>query len=109
MSKWSGRRVTRARAEVTARGFPQPCTRCGRPVYEDQRWQADHWPITRSQAKVLGIPIDQLEVHAAHGYCNESAGGIDGARKTNARRAHARRYAPAGKMESEASRNIRGV
>lgn len=105
--RWSGDRVRAARARIEARGWPQPCCRCGKPVMPHDRWQADHYPISRAQAIFMGIPLDNLPVAAAHGSCNERAGGQHGARITNARKN--KREHRAGRRAARLDARARGI
>lgn len=106
-SEWSGDVVRRARARISARGWPQPCCRCGRMVQPHERWQVDHYPISREQGKALGIPLDTLPTAPAHARCNESAGGKRGAQITNAK--HSKNHRPHRHRGSDYARGIRGV
>lgn len=109
---WDGARVRKARAEIEARGWPQLCTKCHKPIYSTDKWHADHWLISRHTAKIQGIPLDSLPVAPAHASCNMK----DGARisaalskaKHNYERVNENRPATL-RRGSPASRNIRGV
>jgi|GEM_PF-5102228 len=61
-----------ARARAAAK-LPAPCPRCGGLVTTEMNWHADHWPISRDEAKAQGIPLSQLEVWPAHASCNVRA------------------------------------
>ena len=61
------------------------CTKCGFPVYEDQKWQIDH-----IIAVSLGGTDDWSNLGPAHTHCNQKDGGKLGAAKTNANRAKAK-------------------
>ena len=107
---WSGRRVTQARALIEARGWPQPCCRCGHAISPHDRWQVDHYPVGRSQALKLGIPLESLQVLPAHARCNEAAGGRLGAAITNRKTERKGKAAPRRRSRgANQSRNIRGV
>lgn len=103
MSDWSGDASRRARARVSAQGWPQPCTKCGRLIDGAvEAWHADHFEIDRVTARDHGIPLDQLPVGPAHARCNTAAGG-----KVAAARRQARRFESI--EPSMRRRNLRGV
>ena len=109
MSEWSGAAVKKARAYWADR-LPQPCSRCGKPVTREQRWQVDHWPIGRAEAKLRGMSLRDLPTWPAHGHCNESSGGKEGAARTNAqRRATKAQSQPRRDFGPDYARGIRGV
>lgn len=80
VKKWSGTPVTKARAEwkiqIEAGGIV--CCRCSKPVLPGDKWQVDHYPISREDGGTQTWP--------AHAYCNMSAGGKRGAAITNGRK-----------------------
>ena len=64
-----------ARASIKAQ-LPLPCVHCGYPVYGDQPWDVGH---IVDLAKGGGLH----DYGASHRKCNRSAGGKEGAIKTN--------------------------
>lgn len=100
-SKWHGHASRKAR-EYWLPLLPQPCVRCGRPVFHNPNlphggWQPDHYPIPRE--------LGGTETRPAHSKCNMAAGGKRGAEITNAKR-RAKQIRPSLR---ENSKNIRGV
>lgn len=98
MGRWSGRKVTDARAYWSKR-LPLPCRRCRRPVQPSQRWHVGH-----VQDRSLGGSDARTNQWPEHARCNERAGGQLGAAITNARRATA-----ATDLASDRARGIRGL
>ena len=70
-----------ARARAAAK-LPCQCPRCGGMVTAEMVWHADHWPISRAEAKLAGIPLAELDVWPAHGSCNTSHNTRPGQTKT---------------------------
>ncbi|PKQ22204.1 MAG: hypothetical protein CVT65_14495 [Actinobacteria bacterium HGW-Actinobacteria-5] len=112
--RWGGHESRKARAQwrpKVAQGVP--CCRCGglvvpRPWLPHDGWEPDHYPVPRWKGGKVTWPAHSPE-------CNQSEGGKDGARITNARRAERREITrPSVKpalpfAASEQSRGIRGV
>lgn len=98
MTKWSGRKVTTARAQWLPR-LPQPCGKCGKPVTADSTWTVGHI-IDRA----LGGTDDVSNTWPECARCNFQAGGRLGAARTNARRS-----STTARMDSERVRGIRGI
>lgn len=99
--KWNGNAVRKHRAYWRPL-LPQPCCRCGLPVFANpsakgEGWQVDHWPIPRE--------FGGTETRPAHAHCNLSAGGKRGAQITNERR---RKKSTRPNTHEEVN-NIRGV
>lgn len=67
--------------------LPTLCIRCGRPVTADMPWDVGH----RHDLAQGGNPND---VGVEHRRCNRSAGGKQGARKTNANKTTPKRQRP---------------
>jgi 5-methylcytosine-specific restriction endonuclease McrA len=66
---WTGRKVMALRARVAAT-LPQPCSRCGQPVWPEQDWHLDHTvPLAHGAA-----PFDPEALWPAHARCNTTAG-----------------------------------
>lgn len=103
---WAGKEVRDARATINARGWPQPCSKCGKPIVESDNWHADHYLISRHQARLMGLRLTDLPVAPAHARCNMSDGGKIGARLTNLKKTQVERP---GRRASSKSRNIRGI
>ena len=72
--KYAGVEQRDARARAAAK-LPSTCPRCGGIVTSGMVWHADHWPISRAEARAQGIPLAELEVWPAHKSCNEAANG----------------------------------
>lgn len=112
--RWGGHESRKARAEwkpKVAGGVP--CCRCGKPVVPrpwlpHDGWEPDHYPVPRWKGGTATWPAHAPE-------CNQSEGGKDGARITNARRAERRETRAASVKPSlhsgtpERARGIRGV
>lgn len=77
---WGGRKVTSARAYWRTR-LPLPCWRCRRPVTPDQAWHVEHM-TDRADGGPEGVENQWV----SHAWCNTSAGGKRGAKRTNANR-----------------------
>ena len=71
---YAGAEQREARARAAAK-LPSPCPRCQGIVTAEMVWHADHWPISRAQARAAGIPLSELDVWPAHKSCNEKANG----------------------------------
>ena len=65
-----------ARARAAAK-LPCPCPRCGTIVTAEMVWHADHWPVSREDARAQGIELTGLDVWPAHKSCNEKANGSE--------------------------------
>ena len=74
--KYAGVEQRDARARAAAK-LPSPCPRCHGIVTSGMVWHADHWPISRAEARAQGIALGELEVWPAHKSCNESANGSE--------------------------------
>lgn len=70
--------AAKARKEIGVQ-LPLPCHHCGRPVHADTPWDVGH-------IVDLAHGGDAKQYTATHRSCNRSAGGKEGAAKTNARR-----------------------
>ena len=104
MTRWGGNESRKAR-RLWAPQLPVPCCRCGRPVLPRPHlphdgWEPDHYPVPRHLGGTETWPAHSPE-------CNQSAGGKDGARIRNARRAETR--AITSNKPAERERGIRGV
>ena len=71
---YAGRVQREARARAAAK-LPSPCPRCRGIVTDQMVWHADHWPVSREDARAAGIALDELDVWPAHKTCNEKANG----------------------------------
>ena len=80
---YAGKEQADARARAAAK-LPSQCPRCGNLVAAGMNWHADHWPISREEARQAGIPLSALEVWPAHASCNTSANGSQARRKARA-------------------------
>lgn len=70
-----------ARPRIAA-SLPAPCIRCGQYVTPEQQWDVGHLVDIAQQIAQHGQVIDH-RVGAEHLKCNRTAGGRQGARKTN--------------------------
>ena len=75
-ARYAGVEQRAARAQAAAK-LPSMCPRCGGIVTADMVWHADHWPISRAEARAQGLPLAELEVWLAHKHCNEAANGSE--------------------------------
>ena len=73
---YAGVEQREARARAAAK-LPSPCPRCQGIVTSEMVWHADHWPVSRAQARAAGIPLGELDVWPAHKSCNEKANGAE--------------------------------
>ena len=64
-----------ARATIKAQ-LPMACVHCGYPVYGDAPWDVGHLIDLAKGGSIT-------DYGASHRSCNRSAGGTEGARKTN--------------------------
>lgn len=73
---WGGKKAAAIRAEMAKLvALEEPlCPRCGQPVTTESGFQADHWPIPRTD-----LPVSEwynpARLVASHPYCNMKAGG----------------------------------
>ena len=79
--------VSRKLRPIIQARLPEPCTKCGWPVYAEHAWQIDHI-VAVSQ----GGSDDWSNLGPAHKRCNQSDGGKLGAAMTNSRRRVKREY-----------------
>lgn len=82
MTTYAGKEQAQARQRAAGK-LPSQCPRCGGLVTAGMNWHADHWPISRAEARAAGIPIGQLEVWPAHASCNEAANGSKDRRRAS--------------------------
>lgn len=67
---WGGRRAVAARAALAAT-LPAPCSKCGRLVYPEQRWDLDHLIPRSVRPDLAWDPANHAPSHAR---CNRRAG-----------------------------------